>query len=550
MDFSPKFKAENWSEKDRYYLKPFVSDIDGLVYSFWSPLPELIGALCSRASRAGGDLRRVFLSEYIYPILEGKDNVSRELKTVINFLHKHSFHEVLRNKRAQEFYIKWYAQYGDDSISQVTGAHLMFWGLSQPALKFVEDQRIGLAPIEKSTRYVDYSSKVNGRYLYYTDPTLGKMGLSREYREVLDGLFDLYSSLAPVFTERFKDLYPNDGKVVWRTKAFDTLRGLLPSATLSQVAFMGNGQAFEYMIARAAEHPMGELRWVAKVAKNALNRELYSILLRLESDQSKSYQKWLGTRRDSVQPILFANSKIYVESENKPSVKLIDYDKDGENKIVAALLFERPREHRGWNTILSLVEKMSDRKKVKILSEHFAGRTERWQKIGRAFENAFIRFEITMNLGAYRDLHRHRMHTQERQFFSVYHGYDVPKEIEQAGKADEFKKAMNSVEKLFRKIESHDPYVAQYVPTLAHRIRFYQYQNVRQFFWEGELRTISQGHPDYRKIEQEKFRLAAKVYPLIARFAKFDMNDYEVARRGAEESIKKKEEFLRGALKK
>ena len=67
---------------------------------------------------------------------------------------------------------------------------------------------------------------------------------------------------------------------------------------------------------------------------------------------------------------------------------------------------------------------------------------------------------------------------------------------------------------------------------------------------EGELRKISQGHPDYRKIEQEKFRLAAKVYPLIARFAKFDMNDYEVARRGAEESIKKKEEFLRGALKK
>ena len=548
MDFSPGFKPENWNKRDRYYLKPFVSNIDGLVYSFWSPLPELIGALCSRASRAGGDLRRVFLDEYVYPILIEHDELSSNLKKVIKFLHNYSFHEVLRNKRAQEFYIRWYAQYGDDSIAQVTGTHLMFWGLSQPALKFLEDQRIGLAPIEKSTRYVDYSKKVDGKYLYYTDPTLRKMGLLRQYKKVMDGLFDTYSSLAPFFIEHFEKLYPSDTRVVWRTKAFDTLRGLLPSSTLSQVAFMGNGQAFEYMIARASEHPLGELRWVARESKKELSRDLNSILLRLEDKASKDYQKWIAERRDSVAKISASKAGNFLEPEKAPKVSLVDYDKDGEDKVITALLFERPREHRSWGRIFADVIRMSKRKKMHILTQHLRGRAHRWQKIGRAFENAFMRFEITMNLGAYRDLHRHRMHTQERQFFSVHHGYDLPKEIEEVGREKEFTSAMENAEELFEKVEKKDPYVAQYIPTLAHRIRFYQHQNIRQFFWEVELRTISQGHPDYRTIEQEKFRLASKVYPLIMKFSKVDMNDYSVARRGTETMIKSKEEFLKKKL--
>ena len=61
-------------------------------------------------------------------------------------------------------------------------------------------------------------------------------------------------------------------------------------------------------------------------------------------------------------------------------------------------------------------------------------------------------------------------------------------------------------------------------------MRFYQWQNFRQLFWEAELRTVSQGHPDYRFIEQEKYRLIKERFPLIASYMLVDSNDYAIAR--------------------
>src|SRR3989344_7480873 len=100
------------------------------------------------------------------------------------------------------------------------------------------------------------------------------------------------------------------------------------------------------------------------------------------------------------------------------------------------------------------------------------------------------------------------------------------------------------VEPLFRAMEAESPLLAQYAVPLAYRVRFYQYQNVREFFWETELRTGSQGHPDYRRIEQEKFRLFSQALPMLAPFVRADMNDYPIARRGDAERAAQKEAKL------
>jgi thymidylate synthase ThyX len=160
-----------------------------------------------------------------------------------------------------------------------------------------------------------------------------------------------------------------------------------------------------------------------------------------------------------------------------------------------------------------------------------------------------VRFEIVMDIGSYRDLHRHRMMTQERQTFTTVHGYSIPAELIQAGLASSYSGALDQADRLFRKIESLDRNLAQYVVPLANRMRFYQWQNFRQLFWEVELRTISQGHPDYRWIEQEKYRLIRERFPLIAEMMLVDLNDYTVARRGTEERIEEKEKRIREQLK-
>lgn len=551
LDFSP----EKWSKEDRYYLEPFATNIDGFISVLKNLPPEIVGALCSRTSRAQGSLLRIFLNEYIYPILNAKDKIlSNELKKTVEFLRKSGFKNILNNQRAQAFYAKWLSQFGDDSIAQLTGTHTLFWGISQVAIKFIEDQRIGLEPLEKSTRYVNFSEKINGRYLYYIPyPDLEKFKLLKQYKETADFLFDTYKNLNPILVKWLKNHY-DEKESVLEKKAFDSLRGLLPMATLGQLAVRGNAQGFEYLINRTAKYPLGEMRWISKNIHKELKEEIPSLLLRLDDEPSKKYQRYLMERRENMRREInsFYRKKMldFLTIGIKTEVKLIEYDAFAEDKIITALLFSASECHLSWDKVLKFVKNMNIKEKLEILNLHFNGRTKRFEKVGREFENSFVRFEIIMDIGAYRDLHRHRMLTQERQLFSCYHGYDIPDLIKESGIAEHYKKALDKAKILFLAINKKDPYLAQYAVPMAYKMRFYQYTNLRQLFWEIELRTISQGHPNYRKIEQDKYNLLKEKFPLISNFIKVDMNDYPLPRRGTEEEIKQKERQILEKLSK
>src|SRR5262245_33868109 len=259
-EYRPDFSPGDWSPRDRHFLEAFATNPDGMVSVLRNLPPEIAGALCSRASRASASLFEVLLQEYIYPIVNGEDSqLAMDLEETVRFLREHGFRNILNNQRAQAFYSKWLSQYGDDSIAQVTGTHMILWGISQVALKFIEDQRIGLEPIEKSTRYVNFGNRIGGRYLYYIPrPDLARLGLTAEYIATMDRLFDTYVGLLGPL-QKWLSANFDEKESILEKKAFDTLRGLLPMATLGQVAFRGNAQAFEYLINRTAKHPLGEL---------------------------------------------------------------------------------------------------------------------------------------------------------------------------------------------------------------------------------------------------------------------------------------------------
>src|SRR3989344_8188803 len=67
--YAPIFRADDYSVKDQWHLAPFFTNLDKSVYASLIFAPELIGALCSRASRAAGDLRTTYLREYLTPFL-------------------------------------------------------------------------------------------------------------------------------------------------------------------------------------------------------------------------------------------------------------------------------------------------------------------------------------------------------------------------------------------------------------------------------------------------------------------------------------------------
>ncbi|KKW18746.1 MAG: hypothetical protein A2131_02485 [Candidatus Sungbacteria bacterium GWC2_49_10] len=563
--FAPQFIPDAYTSEDRRRIQQFFTNLDRSVYALLIPSPELVGALCSRMSRATQDIRAIFLREFIDPFLapdplpgESDDafaerrTYGNELRYFIEFLEAHPFETLFANPRARRFYVQWLAEYGDDSIAQMAGMHLAFSGISQVAIKHIENMRIGIAPIEKSTRYVDYSKKVNGRFLYYTDPSLEDLGLRDEYEAAMDGLFNTYTALIPRLAATLQKKFPDIPQKVIEKKAFDTLRGILPMATLSQVSFFGNGQAFEYMMARSLRHTLGEIRWAAEEAYRELSRIGPSFFRRLKGEaqgSAETYQEYLAGRKNRMAPFvkefLVDNDRSDgITKSSKVTVRLIERDPEGEAKVIAGMLYEAPNCHRTWKEIYEEVLRMPQSSRERILRANLEGRDKRWQRVSRAFEHAYTLFEIEMNIGAWRDLHRHRMLTQEHQFFTCHHGFDTPPEIVEAGLLPEFSGALEKAKTVFLKIAARDPHLAQYAVPLAYRVRFIQRENLRQSFWQIELRTISQGHPDYRHVEQEKYRLLKSAYPLLASFILADMNEYDFARRETDARIEKKKKDL------
>ncbi|MEK7664487.1 MAG: FAD-dependent thymidylate synthase [Patescibacteria group bacterium] len=544
--FKPVFEKLEFSDEDKKLVSPFFTNLDESVFGITFLPPEVAGALCSRTSRAKDDLRVIFLQEFLKPFLKDDSDYSKSLKALVEFLQQNPIELIFSNPKAREFYIKWLAEYGDDSIAQMAGAHLVFAGISQVAIKHIEDMRVGIAPIEKSTRYVDYSTKVNGSYRYYTDPTLQDIGLLDEYKQAMDNLFETYTSLMQEYMDYLKNKFSGEEERVLRTKAFDTLRTLLPVSTLSQVAFFANGQAFEYMVNRCLDYRLGEIRWTGQRSFEELSKFMPAFLRRTNTELAINYREYLSGKsqrvREAIKKVYYSAEEPKNKRTKEPSVKLLEFDADGESKIIAGLVFKEVGE--SFDMVLGKVRELSESQKEEVLKSALKNRTARYYKVPRAFENVYLRFEILMNIGAWRDLHRHRMHTQERQLFTINNGFDVPDGLKEAGLDKKFVDAILQVEELFRKVAKHNVDLAQYCVSLAHKIRFIQYQNMRSFFWEAELRTIAQGHPDYREVEKEKIRLVQKIYPLVSKYLLVDMGDYDFARRGDTVQIQRKEKDL------
>ena len=527
----PRLKLE-----EKYLIEPFFTNLNRSIYSLLFLGPEISGALCSRASRTSNDLRVVFLEEFVKPFL--KEKYGQKFKKLVKFLHQVKIKDIFFNPKAQSFYIKWLAQYGDDSIAQVSGAYIIFASLSQVAIKFLENQRIGISAIEKSTRYVDFAKKVNNHYLYFDPPEL-KGRIKEKYQKVMDDVFQTYSFLYLQLFENLKKKYPEASEHLLKTKTFDTIRTILPMATLGQVAFFGTCQALEYLINRTLDYPLFEIRWAGYRAWQELLKVIPSFLRRIEKQETKDYRLYLSQRQERLKQALTKIKWQKTKINFFDKVNLIEYDKEGEEKIISALIFQQTNEN--FEKILEKVKRLSLKKKEEILKSILFDRRFRWYKVPRAFENVYLRFEIITNIGAWRDLQRHRMQTQYHQPFSIDLGFEIPQEIYEFKLEKIFKQSVLSLENLYSMLLKNNQNLAQYSVSLAHRIRFLQYQNLREFFWESELRTISQGHPDYRQIEQQKALIVKKIYPLIGKYLLVDFNQYDFARREENSQVKEKE---------
>ena len=444
--------------------------------------------------------------------------------------------------------------YGDDSVAQLGGAHIACERISNVAANILEDARIGIAPLEKSTRYVRFDQKDEaGNFLFYREPKLMASPHRATYLETMALLFETYSrQIDPVieFVRRslpieevelrhpqggdplsYRQAQKDDKLRKWaesayratvRAQACDILRGYLPAATLTNVGFFGVGQAFEYLLTKLYSHELTEARELAGSVHRELNQLIPSFVKRAKFSEYMA-ETYTGTR--SLAQKLVRTKP----AESRKQVTLIDYDRTAEDRVVAAILY--PHLQHPLDQLRKLTSKLSRKDRQKILDEYLKRRRHRRDKPGRATENIYYTFDIVGNLGLYRDLHRHRILTQERQGFTTIHGYDTPQEIIEAGFKADFDRCMEKAAKVYDEIYKDFPQEAQYVVPFAFRIRWYMKMNLREAVHIGELRTMPQGHPDYRHIVQLMWKEIQRVHPTLAEYAKFiDWKTYRLGR--------------------
>ena len=537
--------ADKFTPAEQKSLSPFFTNLDRSIFGLKLP-QEVAGALFSRYSRSTKSLRRTFLDEFLgdpelalKELLGGEDSGSDQSEAL---------------KKARAFYERVLVGYGDDSVAQLGGAHLACENISNVAANILEDARIGIAPLEKSTRYVRFDQKDEaGNFLFYREPKIMASPHRAAYLETMNLLFDTYSRQIEPLIEFVKRSLPIDDVELrhpqsseplryqeaqkdeklkrWaesayrstvRAQACDVLRGYLPAATLTNVGFFGVGQACEYLLTKLYSHELAEARELGASMHQELNQLIPSFVKRAK------FSEYMA---DTFRATRSLAASLLREGSAKPGepVTLVDYDKDAEEKVIAAILY--PHAHYPLEQLRRLAAKSSQEERKKMLEEYLMHRRHRRDKPGRALEQVYYTFDILGNLGLYRDLHRHRILTQERQDFATIHGCDRPQEIEAAGFKAEFDRCMEKAAALYEKIQRDLPLEAQYVVPFAFKIRWSMKMNLREAVHIGELRTMPHGHPDYRFIAQAMWRKIQEVHPALAESAKFiDWKSYRLGR--------------------
>ncbi len=487
---------ERYTPQERELLARYVTDPDGSVFAL-TDLPEVVkGALFARYSRYGGSLKRLFLDEFAADL--ATDDPAA---------------------RAARLYDRVFAEYGDDSVAQVGGAHVAIEDVSNLLTKRIEWGRLA-AYLEQSTRYLAYDGKVAGRYRYYRDPTVLAGPHGAAYEEHLDAIFAIYAELLPTVLAWVRRRWPRDeatSKAAYanatRAKAYDLLRGLLPAATTSNLGMFASGQSFEGLLLRLRADELAESHVVADRLLTELRRVIPSFLTRVDRpDRGGAWSAHLAARRDETRAL----ARELVTADPVPPSELVTLTDwvprdpvDAEVALVTGALY--PHVTLPEAALEAQVRGWSPERRADVLRAYVGERANRRHKPGRAFERVWYRFDVLGDYGGFRDLQRHRMLTIEWQALTTAHGYETPPELADAGVEARWHEALERSDTLYRQLAPDHPAQAQYAVCFAYRVRYVMQFNARAAMQLLELRSTPQGHPQYRRVAQAMHRQIAEV---------------------------------------
>ena len=463
---------------------------------------------------------------------------------------KESLREISTQK-AEKFLNTFYFQYGHRSIADLAHIALAVERLSiLAAIELADEQRWDGQ--ERSTRYQDF--KKSG---YYT-PDFGADDAARKlYRETLDFLFAEYDALSAHMTQYLVSITPKPADMKQETyertlkaRAFDITRYLLPLATNTSLGEIVNARTLETQVSHLLSHTHKEVRVLGESLKKAATSSAYNVnadSLRELVEQIRALNPELGARAEqellrevSVAPTLvkYADLNSY-ELETRRELRqaaseLMAHEQLAPSKAIVDLLDEEPLEieiattllyehcHYSYRQIRQAVQVAGERRRREIIDLGLRHRGKHDEMLRGFRAGQQFRFDILMDTGGFRDMHRHRRCIQLMQGFTTQHGYEMLLDLEDAGVRGRYEAAMRraqtTVENIANSNAPEREENSQYAIPLAFKKRALFKMDFAEAVYISELRTTPAGHVSYRNVAYAMYQAVARKYPALAKY--------------------------------
>ncbi len=462
---------------------------------------------------------------------------------------KESLKEITAQK-AEKFLNTFYFQYGHRSIADLAHIALAIEKLSILAAIAVADEQRWDGQ-ERSTRYQDF--KKSG---YYLADFGGDEQARTLYRNTMNGLFEVYEALSHRIYEYLAEITPRPEQMkaeayerTIRARAFDISRYLLPLGTNTSLGEIVNARTLESQVAHLLSHTHEEIRNLGELLKKAalspaynVNREALEELvaeIRAVSPELavKAEDQLLKEVRVAPTLVKYANPNPYeIETRRalqQAAVELMGRTQVAPSKLVD-LLDEEPLEvelastllyehcHYPYRQIRQAVQAAGEKMRREIIDLGLRGRGSHDEMLRPFCAGQPFRFDILMDIGGFRDMHRHRRCIQIGQNFTTAHGYDTPPEIEAAGARSGYDAAMRqaagAVQQIARRPGEETIENSQYVIPLGYRKRTLFKMDFAEVVYISELRTGPAGHMSYRSVAYAMYEAVARKYPVLAKY--------------------------------
>jgi thymidylate synthase ThyX len=463
---------------------------------------------------------------------------------------KESLREI-SSQKAEKFLNTFYFQYGHRSIADLAHIALAVERLSiLAAIELADEQRWDGQ--ERSTRYQDF--KKSGYYV----PDFGSEEEARKlYRDTLDFLFAEYEALSAVMTDYLIRITPKPADMKQETyertlkaRAFDITRYMLPLATNTSLGEIVNARTLEMQVARLFSHTHKEIRQLGESLKKAATGAAYNVTSESLRDlvaQIRAVNPELGARAEQelLREVKAAPTLVKYADPNEYEMatrrelrqaarELMAHEQLAPSKAIVDLLDEEPLEveiattllyehcHHSYRQIRQAVQVAGERRRREIIDLGLRHRGKHDEMLRGFRAGQQFRFDILMDTGGFRDMHRHRRCIQVMQGFTTQHGYEMLMDLDDAGVRSRFEAAMRrtqaAVENLAARKNPEAEENSQYAIPLAFKKRALFKMDFAEAVYISELRTTPAGHVSYRNVAYAMYEAVARKYPALAKY--------------------------------